>query len=236
MLSGDSREGWDGYLVPDPRASNLWDEKRLGVVHAVGSPDNTRSHFDAQDYMESATPGVKSTSDGWLNRYLQARRHEDATPFRAVALTQQLPRVLQGTAPALAIGSQVRVNSTGQRYEVYFLFPLTAQQETLDVLPVTVTDANVLDRDPRRLITTGARPLVRSHDTRAEQREAAGPLLGRHRLAVAAVDALGDLAALDRLGYTGVVGLEGWASGDPVQAVERFRAALSVPTPPSGPA
>ena len=53
--------------------------------------------------MESATPGVKSTSDGWLNRYLQAQHAEHATPFRAVALTSQLPRMLQGTAPALAV-------------------------------------------------------------------------------------------------------------------------------------
>src|SRR3977135_3003376 len=51
----------------------LWDSKRLGIVKAAGSPDNTRSHFDAQDYMESATPGVKSTMDGWLNRYLQSK-------------------------------------------------------------------------------------------------------------------------------------------------------------------
>src|SRR6185369_4580773 len=81
----------------------LWDSQRLAIVHASGSPDNTRSHFDAQNYMETATPGVKSTPDGWLNRYLQTRRVEAATPFRAVALTQQMPRVLQGTAPALAV-------------------------------------------------------------------------------------------------------------------------------------
>ena len=49
----------------------LWDNRSLAIVHACGSPDNTRSHFDAQDYMESATPGVKATRDGWLNRYLQ---------------------------------------------------------------------------------------------------------------------------------------------------------------------
>ena len=77
---------------------------QLAVVHACGSPDATRSHFDAQDYMETATPGVKSTPDGWLNRYLHAREHEAATPFRAVALAPQLPRALQGTEPALAIG------------------------------------------------------------------------------------------------------------------------------------
>jgi uncharacterized protein (DUF1501 family) len=73
-------------------------------VHACGSPDGTRSHFDAQDYMETATPGVKSTQDGWLNRYLHAREHQAQTPFRAVALAPQLPRSLQGIEPALAIG------------------------------------------------------------------------------------------------------------------------------------
>ncbi|HJU87695.1 MAG TPA: DUF1501 domain-containing protein, partial [Gemmatimonadota bacterium] len=74
------------------------------IVHACGSPDGTRSHFDAQDYMETATPGVKSTRDGWLNRYLHAKEHQRATPFRAVAVAPQLPRTLQGMAPALAIG------------------------------------------------------------------------------------------------------------------------------------
>ncbi len=50
----------------------------LAIVHACGSPDETRSHFDAQDYMESGTPGVKSTRDGWMNRYLHAKEHENA--------------------------------------------------------------------------------------------------------------------------------------------------------------
>src|SRR5216684_3740556 len=100
----------DGFFGFNPRLQGLrplWDARRLAVVHACGSPDSTRSHFDAQDYMETATPGVKSTSDGWLNRYLQARgreaKDEVATPFRAVALTQQLPRMLRGSAPALAM-------------------------------------------------------------------------------------------------------------------------------------
>jgi uncharacterized protein (DUF1501 family) len=96
----------DGFFAFNPRLQPLkrfWDAGHLAVVHACGSPDSTRSHFDAQDYMETATPGVKSTPDGWLNRYLEVRRDEEATPFRAVALTQQLPRMLQGRAPALAM-------------------------------------------------------------------------------------------------------------------------------------
>jgi uncharacterized protein (DUF1501 family) len=96
----------DGFFGFNPRLQALkplWDRRQLAIVNACGSPDSTRSHFDAQDYMETATPGVKSTADGWLNRYLLARRAEAATPFRAVALTSQLPRMLQGTAPALAM-------------------------------------------------------------------------------------------------------------------------------------
>jgi uncharacterized protein (DUF1501 family) len=106
----------DGFFGFNPRLRPLkpfWDQRSLAIVHACGSPDATRSHFDAQDYMETATPGVKSTQDGWLNRYLRARALEPASqsadaagtgsPFRAVSLTPQLPRMLQGSAPALAM-------------------------------------------------------------------------------------------------------------------------------------
>jgi uncharacterized protein (DUF1501 family) len=105
--SADSAIDLDGFFGLHPRLAPLkryYDAGQMAIVHACGSPDGTRSHFDAQDYMETATPGVKSTRDGWLNRYLHAREHQAATPFRAVALAQQLPRSLRGTAPALAIG------------------------------------------------------------------------------------------------------------------------------------
>jgi len=83
----------------------LWQQKQLAIVHAAGSPDETRSHFDAQDYMESGTPGVKSTEDGWLNRTLQTEPNGADTPFRAVALGTSLPRILAGRAPALAVSN-----------------------------------------------------------------------------------------------------------------------------------
>jgi uncharacterized protein (DUF1501 family) len=83
----------------------LWDSKRLAIVHAAGSPDNTRSHFDAQDYMESATPGLKGTADGWLNRYLQSKPDPERSLFRAVSMTQLTPRAMQGKAPTLAISN-----------------------------------------------------------------------------------------------------------------------------------
>jgi uncharacterized protein (DUF1501 family) len=96
----------DGFFGLHPRMAPLapyFKRGELAIVNATGSNDPTRSHFDAQDYMESGTPGFKSTRDGWLNRYLHAREHEEASAFRAVSLTQQLPRALQGRSPALAI-------------------------------------------------------------------------------------------------------------------------------------
>ncbi len=82
----------------------LWDRGMLAAVHAVGSPSQTRSHFDAQDYMETGTPDRKATTDGWANRFATAHdREHAATPFRAVAFGPQLPRILAGSAPSLAI-------------------------------------------------------------------------------------------------------------------------------------
>lgn len=81
----------------------IWDRQNLAVIHAVGSPSSTRSHFDAQDYMESGTPDRKATADGWVNRYCSHSQEHTETPFRAVAFGPQLPRTLAGSAPALAI-------------------------------------------------------------------------------------------------------------------------------------
>jgi uncharacterized protein (DUF1501 family) len=109
----------DGFFGLHPAMSALqplWDERHLAMVHAAGSPDPTRSHFDAQDFMESGTPGVKTTQDGWLNRALlattpatgtgqQTALRPQAPAFRAVALGTALPRMLSGSAPALAMGN-----------------------------------------------------------------------------------------------------------------------------------
>lgn len=96
----------DGHFGLHPAMATLepfWKSKQLAIIHASGSPDNTRSHFDAQDYMESGTPGIKSTRDGWLNRTLQETSGKADSPFRAVSMTQQLPRSLYGKAPSIAM-------------------------------------------------------------------------------------------------------------------------------------
>ena len=100
----------DGFFGLHPSLSAfqpLWKEKHLAIVHAAGSPDPTRSHFDAQDFMESGTPGVKITDDGWLNRALHelpaGQSAPDKSAFRAIALGPSLPRILSGKEPAVAV-------------------------------------------------------------------------------------------------------------------------------------
>jgi uncharacterized protein (DUF1501 family) len=113
----------DGFFGLHPAISSfkpLFDQGHLAIVHACGSPDITRSHFDAQDYMESGTPGVKATPDGWLNRALQAEIRRNAaarSTFQAVALGAEVPRTLEGAIPAVAIGrlQDFSIGGTGAR-------------------------------------------------------------------------------------------------------------------------
>ena len=116
----------DGFFGLHPALAPLeplWRRGMLAPVHAVGSPSATRSHFDAQDYMETGTPDVKGTPDGWLNRYLATRGTCEAcapaSPFRAVALAAQTPRILEGPAPTVAMNSleEFSVRATGSQVE-----------------------------------------------------------------------------------------------------------------------
>ena len=112
--SNDAAIDLDGFFGLHPALQpleRLYREGLLAPIHAVGSPSATRSHFDAQDYMESGTPDRKSTGDGWLNRYLAVKgtcqecASTEASPFRAVAMTPQTPRILEGPAAAVAMNS-----------------------------------------------------------------------------------------------------------------------------------
>jgi uncharacterized protein (DUF1501 family) len=127
----------DGFFGLHPSLApfkRLWDDGILAPVHAVGSPSNTRSHFDAQDYMESGTPDAKGTPDGWLNRYLAAKgtceeckleQPNASSTFEAVAMTPQTPRILEGPAPSVAMNSlaefTIRTNGTqAERIEALY--------------------------------------------------------------------------------------------------------------------
>ena len=97
----------DGMFGLHPSLSGLkpiYDSGQLAVIEAVGSPDPTRSHFDAQDYMESGTPGRKATSDGWLNRALLTEKGK-LSPVRAISMGAALPRALRGHNDAVAINN-----------------------------------------------------------------------------------------------------------------------------------
>jgi uncharacterized protein (DUF1501 family) len=136
-VAAPSREGagaidLDGFFGLHPALEplhGLWTRSEMAIVHAVGSPHPTRSHFDAQDFMESGTPGVKSTRDGWLNRVLtetectdcsgrtldDARAHAkdhaagqsamatDVAALRGIAMGAAMPRSLRGSHPAVSI-------------------------------------------------------------------------------------------------------------------------------------
>jgi uncharacterized protein (DUF1501 family) len=113
----------DGFFGLHPALAPLkplWDAQHLAIVDAVGSPDPTRSHFDAQDYMESGTPGRKGTSDGWMNRALP-RAEGKPSPVRAVSLGPVLPRAMRGAQPAVSLQSidafQVRNPEASKMFE-----------------------------------------------------------------------------------------------------------------------
>src|SRR5215467_7458747 len=106
----------DGRFALHPSLQPLkpfWDSGQLAIIHAAGSPDPSRSHFDAQDYMESGTPG-RTSSDGWMNRALPPAV-PGTSPVRAIAVSSQLPRTLRGKQAAVAVNNleqfQVRNNN-----------------------------------------------------------------------------------------------------------------------------
>jgi uncharacterized protein (DUF1501 family) len=116
----------DGFFGLHPSLAPLkplYDQQHLAIVDAVGSPDPTRSHFDAQDYMESGTPGLKATQDGWMNRALPKAQGK-VSPVRAVALGQTLPRAMRGTQPAIAMQSidsfQVRNAEAARQFQTMY--------------------------------------------------------------------------------------------------------------------
>ncbi|MFN2397311.1 MAG: DUF1501 domain-containing protein [Gemmatimonadaceae bacterium] len=135
-ITGESAIDLDGFFGLHPSLAPLkplWDRGLLAPVHAVGSPSSTRSHFDAQDYMESGTPDRKGTPDGWLNRYLAthgtcaecAAGTAKPSPFRAVAFASQSPRILEGPAPTIAMSTieDFSIRATGsdvQRLEALY--------------------------------------------------------------------------------------------------------------------
>jgi uncharacterized protein (DUF1501 family) len=119
----------DGRFGLHPALSSLmpmWKNGSFAVIHAAGSPDGSRSHFEAQDNMETGTPGVKITPDGWLNRTLGDSFPKARSPLTAVAISPRLPRILRGDYPVTSFpnlnayrfsGGDTQASSFDQLYE-----------------------------------------------------------------------------------------------------------------------
>jgi len=122
--AADAALDLDGFFGLHPSLAPLkplFDQGHLAIVDAVGSPDPTRSHFDAQDFMESGTPGLKATTDGWLNRALPPASGQRVSPLRAISLGPVLPRAMRGGRPAIALQNlgdfQVRNAQAAKAFE-----------------------------------------------------------------------------------------------------------------------
>lgn len=132
----------DGKFALHPAMAglkDLFDEKALAIVHACGSPDPTRSHFDAMQYMEYGTPGNKSTSSGWLGRHLETTARQNNSPFRGVGIGAIIAQSLRGDIPALAMQSISSFHYRGRESEFLRLqrqlqkiYSVEQPQEVLD--------------------------------------------------------------------------------------------------------
>jgi uncharacterized protein (DUF1501 family) len=102
----------DGHFGMHPALAPLlpyWQSKSLAFVHAAGSPDPSRSHFDAQDYMETGIPGAKNVATGWMNRLLQ-QMPSTKSAAQAVGFGVLIPRILSGTASVATVAPQTKLN------------------------------------------------------------------------------------------------------------------------------
>jgi uncharacterized protein (DUF1501 family) len=115
VLDLDGQFGLHPVMAP---LLGIWQEGHLAIVHAAGSPDPTRSHFDAMDYMERGTPGEKRLTTGWIGRHLQTLATENQSPFRAVGIGAMLQASLRGPVPALALRSIAEFHLRGREEEI----------------------------------------------------------------------------------------------------------------------
>ncbi len=111
----DGRFGFHPALAP---LKDIFAAGHLAAVHAAGSPDPTRSHFDAQDYMERGTPGEKTIATGWIARHLEVRAAATQVPFRAVGMGSLLQESLRGPIPAAAMQGIADFHLKGHQQEL----------------------------------------------------------------------------------------------------------------------
>ncbi|MCC7206309.1 MAG: DUF1501 domain-containing protein [Anaerolineae bacterium] len=139
-LDLDGRFGLHPALRP---LKDIYDAGTLAVIHAAGSPDPSRSHFDAMEFMERGTPGAKNTPTGWISRHLQSAAWQNTSPFRAVGMGAMVQSSLQGPVSALALRSIVD-------------FHLGGREDMLEAIQRTLSGLYSIDA-PQDLLRTQAR-------------------------------------------------------------------------------
>lgn len=150
----------DGFFGLHPALrplKDLWDAQALAIVHAVGSPDPTHSHFDAMDTMERGTPGEKRIPTGWIGRHLQTAPWHNDSPFRAVGLGGVAPAALRGPVPVTTLKSIADFHLAGRTDE------LAQIQQTLSGLYRLAPEMGDAAADTFAAVETLARVDVRTY-------------------------------------------------------------------------
>jgi uncharacterized protein (DUF1501 family) len=134
---GDDQTGidLDGFFGLHPALrplKDIWDDKGLAIIHAVGSPDPTHSHFDAMDYMERGTPGEKQIPTGWIGRHLQTASWQNNSPFRAVGMGGVMQASLRGPVPVTTLQSIADYHLAGRADELVNIQKTLASLYSLD--------------------------------------------------------------------------------------------------------
>jgi uncharacterized protein (DUF1501 family) len=133
----DGRFGLHPTLAP---LKEIYDQQHLAIVHATGSIDPSRSHFDAMTFMEAGVPGNKTLNTGWIGRHLQAAAWQNDSPFRAVGMGAMIPAALRGPITPLSIRSIADFHFRGREDELQRL------QQAISSLYTIQAPTNQLER------------------------------------------------------------------------------------------
>lgn len=141
----------DGYFGLHPALrplKDVYDAGQLAIIHGAGSPDPSRSHFDAMEFMERGTPGDKSTASGWINRHLQTASWQNDSPFRAIGMGAMQPTSLRGPVSSLSLKSIADFHLQGREDQ------LSSIQRTLSGLYSVQAPAEILDGQAVNVFST----------------------------------------------------------------------------------
>lgn len=125
----------NGYFGLHPALAPLHEIYKsggLGIVHATGLTDPSRSHFDAMQFMEYGTPGSKTSGTGWIGRHLKSAAWQNDSPFRAVGMGAMMPTSLRGPVSALSLRSIADFHLKGRADELRKAQQVLAQLYTVE--------------------------------------------------------------------------------------------------------